>query len=317
MASKSNETVGQTACAVHVSPDVVDSGAEITLRVRASCTPACDLRGHNVVVRDHAGADAGRVSFSEFDGEASETVEFAVKAPVRAGTYTWYAVCPAVEKEGISYMEASAPISFTVEPHLTNVLVWDIPSAIVVGEKFRIKVGITCPTECDPTNRDFGIYDHVEAEAATGTLPGDRWPGTSGLYFAEVELEAPTAEGLYTWNVKAPEWNSTVPGSEAGIQHAEGSTSFGVRFVSQPEYTLRVEAVDKVSQTPLPGARVVMHPYNAVTDERGVAEVRVAKGAYRLFVSQTKYFTFGLPVDMTADTAARAELALEPVPERN
>jgi len=48
-----------------------------------------------------------------------------------------------------------------------------------------------------------------------------------------------------------------------------------------------------------------------------VAEVRVAKGAYKLFVSQTKYLTFGLPVEVTADITARAELELEPMPERN
>ena len=33
-------------------------------------------------------------------------------------------------------------------------------------------------------------------------------------------------------------------------------------------YTLTVEAVDKVSQEPLIGARVALHPYKAVTDER-------------------------------------------------
>ena len=60
-----------------------------------------------------------------------------------------------------------------------------------------------------------------------------------------------------------------------------------------------------------------MHPYKAVTDERGIAEVRVAKGAYKLFVSQTKYLTFGLLVEVTADMKTRVELDLEPVPERN
>jgi hypothetical protein len=60
-----------------------------------------------------------------------------------------------------------------------------------------------------------------------------------------------------------------------------------------------------------------MHPYRAVTDERGVAAMRVAKGAYQLFVSQTRYLTFGLPVEVTADMKTRAELDLEPVLERN
>jgi hypothetical protein len=78
-----------------------------------------------------------------------------------------------------------------------------------------------------------------------------------------------------------------------------------------------VETVDKISQSPLSGARVVMHPYRAVTDERGVAEVRVARGVYKLFVSQSRYLTFGLPVEVMADITTRAELDLEPVLERN
>jgi len=309
MASQSDKMRGHTTCAFDVSPDVVDAGAEMTLQGKVSCSPACDLRGHTLLVKDHAGAAAGTLELTEFDGETNQTGEFVVKAPVQPGGYTWLAVCPAVVKEGISYIEASTPISFTVKPHTTSVVVWDTPSAVVVGERFRSKVGIKCSNECLLTNRDFGIYDHEGAQVATGRVPGDPWPGT-GLYVAEVELEAPAGAGLYTWSVRCP-------GSDVGIPHAEGSISFGVRVVSHPEYMVTVETVDKVSQTPLSGARVVMHPYRAVTNERGVAEVRVAKGAYKLFVSQTSYITFGLPVEVTADMTARAELDLEPVPERN
>ena len=224
------------------------------------------------------------------------------------------------------------------KPHTTNVVVWDIPSAIVVGERFRIKVGMKCSDECDLANSPFGIYDNglqgseagsgirdpgSEEETgirdqgtgegkrvATGKLSSDLWPGTTGLYVAEVELEAPSEEGLYTWSAKAL-------GSDGEIPHADGSVSFGVRVVSHPEYLVTVETVDKESQTPLSGARVVMHPYKAVTDERGIAQVRVAKGAYRLFVSQSRYLTFGLPVEVAADMTARAELYVEPVQERN
>ena len=138
MASEGDQMRGRTTCAVQVSPDVVDAGAEMTLQGKVSCSPACDLRGHTLLVKDQDGADRGSVELSEFDGETSKTSEFVVKVPVKAGAYTWLAVCPAVVKEGISYMQATAPISFTVEPHTTNVLAWDIPSAIVVGERFRI-----------------------------------------------------------------------------------------------------------------------------------------------------------------------------------
>ena len=90
-----------------------------------------------------------------------------------------------------------------------------------------------------------------------------------------------------------------------------------MRVVGHPEYLVTIETVDKVTQTPLSGARVVMHPYRVVTDTHGVARVRVAKGAYKLFVSKTNYLTFGMPIEVAADMTARAELDLEPVPERN
>ena len=310
MASHSDETPGQTTCAVEVYPDVVDAGAEMTLQGKVSCSPACDLRAHRLSITDQAGAEVVSLELTTFDGTTNETRELVVTAPVKAGVYTWLAVCPGVVKEGVSYGEASAPISFTVTPHTANIVAWDIPSAIVVGERFRMKVGIKCSRDCRLTNKDFAIYDHEGAHVATGTLPGELWPETTGLYVAEIELEAPAAEGLYTWSVKGP-------GSGGEIPHAEGCISFGVRVVSRPEYVVTVETIDKVNQTPLSGARVVMHPYKAVTDERGIAEVRVAKGAYKLFVSQSRYLTFGLPVDVTADMTARAELYQEPVQERN
>jgi hypothetical protein len=310
MGSQNDKIRGHTTCTVEVSPGVVDAETEVTLQGKVSCSPACDLRGHTLLVKDQTGADAVRVEISEFDGVTNATGEFVVKAPFQPGAYTWLAVSPAVVKEGVSYMQVSTPISFSVKPHTTHVVAWDAPSAVVVGERFRMKVGIKCPNECDLTNGDFGIYDHEGGQVARGTLTGDRWPGTSGLYVAEVELEAPAREGLYTWSVRRQ-------GSDVEVLHAEGSISFGVRVVSHPQCLVTVEAVDKDNQTPLSGARVVMHPYKAITDERGIAEVRVAKGAYKLFVSQTKYLTHGLPVEVTADMKARVELDLEPVPERN
>jgi len=309
MASQSDITRGHVTFVIDVSPEVVDAGSEMTLHGEVSCAPVCDLRGHTLLIKDETGADRGSIELTKFDGETNETGEFVLKAPVRTADYNWLAVCPPVVKKAISYAEVSAPISFTVKSHTTSVVVWDVPSTVVASERFRIKVGIKCSSECDLTKRDFGIYNDKGTQVSTGLLPGERWPGT-GLYFAEVELEAPPSAGLYTWSVKNA-------GTDSGMPHAEGSVDFGVQVVSHPEFVVTVETVDKESQTPLEGARVVMHPYRTMTDERGVAEVRVAKGAYKLFVSQTRYLTFGLSVEVTSDMTARAELELEPVPERN
>jgi hypothetical protein len=229
---------------------------------------------------------------------------------------------------------AGVPDSRSVEPHTTHVVAWDVPSSIVAGERFTMRVGIKCAHDCVLAGSGFVIHDHEGARVATGALAADVLPGTTGLYVAQVELEAPRAEGLFTWKAVGPSTAlgpgpsaraatgpPTTPGAgaepEVEIAHAEGSVDFGVRVVKQPDCLVTVEAVDAVSQTPLCGAHLVMHPYRAVTDERGIAEVRVATGAYRLFVSYSRYLTFALPVEVTADTTVRAELDVEPEPERN
>jgi hypothetical protein len=309
MAPEGDVKRAETTCAVRVAPGVVDADAQLTLQVKVSCSPVCDLRGHTVLIKDHAGADVARVELTRFDGTATETDEFAVKAPLNPGRHMWSVVSPPVVTRRVSCPEATSTVSFDVKPHTTNVVVWDIPSAIVVGERFKVKVGIKCAHECPLAGRNFEVWSHEATLKGRGKLSDGRWPGTSALYVGEVELDAPVQEGLYTWTVKTP--------STSEIPHADGSASFGVRVVTHPECLVTVEAIDQVSQAPVSGARVVMHPYKAVTDERGVAQVRVAKGAYQLFVSQTRYVTFGVPVEVAADMTARAELFLEPVQERN
>jgi hypothetical protein len=286
-------------CVVHVSPQIVDAGADMTLHATVSCTPARDLRGHKLLIKDDAGADVGSLEIAYFDGESNETDELVAKAPVKPGAHLWSAV----------YEGTVTPISFSVKSHTTSVVVWDIPSAVVIGERFKTKIGIKCSSECPLKDRGFGIYDHEGTRVATAALSDNQWPGTS-LYSADLELEAPAAEGHYTWSVK-------YPASDFEMPHGEGCTSFGVRVVSRPELVVKVETVDMVTQMPLSGARVVMHPYRAVTDERGVTKLRVAKGPYKLFVSETGYLNFGLSLDVTADMKIRAELELEPVLERN
>jgi len=73
-----------------------------------------------------------------------------------------------------------------------------------------------------------------------------------------------------------------------------------------------IEAFDGDTQAPIKGAHVLLHPYRALTDERGVAKVKVAKGRYTLFVSGFNYIGHEQIIDVTSDVTARAELAVEP-----
>jgi hypothetical protein len=295
---------------IEVSPAEVDAAADLTLRAKVSCSPACDLRGKTLSIRDQDGALVSRIELTEFDGETNETNKFMVKAPDKAGAYTWLAEGPASADEGLSDMETSAPLSFQVKPHMTNIVVWEVPSAILAGEKFSIKIGIRCSSGCQPTGREMGIYDHEGTSVAKLALRSDVWPGTAALYFAEVELQAPDIQGLFKWEAK-------VPASDSELPHGEASLAFGVTFVKPPDFRVIVEAVDRETQAPLRGARVRMHPYRAVTDARGVAQLNVPKGAYKIFVSAPKYISVRTNSEVTENMTTKAGLTLEPVREKN
>jgi len=310
MASRKEPTRGRVDIALDVSPESVDAGAEIVLHAQVSCSPQGDLTGHSLVVKDEAGADIAALELTGIDDGENAVGTVALKAPLKTGRHAWSVISPAVVKKAVSYEEASKMMSFTVTPHTTRVLAWDIPPTVVAGNTFKIKVGIKCSSECVFADKAFAVYDHNGAEVARGALSDAIWPGTTGLYFAELELDAPSSADLYQWTVKST-------GKDFERPHVDGAAEFSFRVVSAPECLVTVEAVDKATQEPLADARVALHPYQAVTDERGFAEIRVAKGAYDLFVAKARYLTLGLPVEVTADMMARAELDLEPEHERN
>ena len=68
MAPKGDVISAETTCAVRVAPSVVEADAQVTLQVKVSCSPVCDLRGHNLLIKDHAGADVTRIELSGIPG---------------------------------------------------------------------------------------------------------------------------------------------------------------------------------------------------------------------------------------------------------
>ena len=289
-------------CMLEASPSQVDSGAELTLKGKVVCPSVEDLRGQDIQVIDQKGSLVERSAIIDFDGETNETSEFVVKAPVVPGTYTWVMVCPGCPARGVA--ESRAPFSFEVKPHDTSVVVWGVPPTIECGEKFSVKIGVKCSSECRPAPWTVEIRDEDGGERVTSIVAGERWPGTSALYYTEAEMSAPDTEGLYIWEAK-------VIGDDLAIPHAECVSSFSVRVVPIPECLLTVEAIDITSRDPVEGARVVVHPYEALTDERGMAELRVPKGVYQLFVSGKEHFPIRIDGDMKEDIRISVELRLD------
>jgi hypothetical protein len=305
MAAKAVSTQGRRTCAVEVSPCEVDAGAELTVTVRVSCADGFDLRGQSVSIRNRDGHELATAHLTEFDGETCATGTFVVRAPLEVGEHTYRAVLAAHEKDGVLHEETSTEFSFAAKPHATSVNVWSMPSAIAAGERFRFKVGIKCSAGCKLTGRPLTVFDDEGAQMGAASLRDDIWPGTNALYFAEVDAQAPLRTGDHEWRVDCPELGSHVP-------HAAGALIFTVKVVSPPDHEVKVEAFDAETYTPIMGAHVLLHPYRALTDEWGVAKVRVAKGRYKLFVSGFRYIAYQGFLDVAGDATARAELTSEP-----
>jgi hypothetical protein len=187
------------------------------------------------------------------------------------------------------------------DEHAVELTVWDVPPTTVAGERFAVSVGARCSAGCDLGGRELSIFDQKGSRAGTVKLSHDVWRGTEALYFAKVEVRAPLEAGSHQWEAKIAGW-------KAGLTHAAGSFTLTVRVVPFPDCEVTVRAVDREKQTPIAGARVVMHPYRAVTDDNGIAKVRVARGQYDILVSGARYLPACVSLEVTADMITSAEL---------
>jgi hypothetical protein len=187
------------------------------------------------------------------------------------------------------------------ELHAAELTVWDVPSAIVAGERFKAMVGVRCSGGCNLGGRELSLFDQQGSRVGTATLGHDVWPGTEALHVAEVEATAPPAIGSHEWQVKTAGWDSEPP-------HTAASFPMVVRVVGAPDCEVTVRAVDREKQIPIKGACVVMHPYRVVTDENGIAKIRVARGQYDILVSGSQYMAACASVEVTADMTTSAEL---------
>jgi hypothetical protein len=297
-----DELAASRACHVELASGVIDAGGDLKMKLSLTCVPPRDCTGYVAELRDQKSRVVATAAFVAFDGDTSETDWFEVRGPDEPGDHTWFVAVPFPDE---TPPEVVTPVAFTVRAHALNVVVWDVPSAIVRGESFAIHVGIKCNSACALAGHAFEVLDASGAAVAAGRLGPDPWQNTRALHFARVELKAPDATGRQEWKVRVAE-------SAGGLPHAAASVGFGVIFVPPPECLLAVEAIDRDTRQPIAGAQIVVHPYRTFADAEGRAQIRVPKGEYTVFVSRRKYLPTRLPVAVTEDLRVTAELMLEP-----
>ncbi|MBI4787683.1 MAG: hypothetical protein HY782_11620 [Chloroflexi bacterium] len=291
---------------IEPAPAALYAGSDMALNVQVSCPSNCNLQGSKVTITSDDGAAIKEIELVSFGRPANETDEFIVRAPTKPGEYTWTAVFAAQEQEGVLHEECSTSFSFVVKPHTTSIAVWDVPSPIVFNTSFTIKVGVQCSAECELAAKEVAIHDDTGVRVATGTLGDAPWSDTGALYWAEIDLKAPSVEGYYTWEAKFSK-----PDMELG--HEGSCYPFGFRTATQPDHVVTVEVLDKVTKTPIKRSDVILHPYRGYTDERGVAMLTVPKGDYELYIMAAEKQSFQTTLNVAGDVAVRAELLVVPV----
>jgi hypothetical protein len=305
---KGHET---TTSVVEAPPAEVDGSADMALRVEVSCSSACDLWGRTVKIIDQDGTVAQEAPLVSFDGAGSSTDEFLVKAPFEPGEYAWTAVFPAQDEEGVLHEESSAPFSFTIKDHATDIRVWDAPSSVAVGGKFGIKVGVECSSECSLAGQEVEVLDHNGASVATGSLGEEPWPETTALYWTEMEVAAPSTEGRFRWQARLPE-------PDLEVTHGEASCTFALAVAKKAECIVTIEVGAEDAETPLKKARVRLRPqiyrgstYMAETGEDGAARLQVPAGMYQLYVWGDEHEKVVPSVKVEGDLTITVELSDE------
>jgi len=287
-----------------LSPDEVDAGTDVTLKIGVVGPHVHDLSRTSISIRDTEHTEVAKSELTKADGEGYESDAVVLTAPSAAGEYVYRVLLVTTDKDGSLHEQASTELHLVVKPHDVQLNVWDVPSAVVVGEAFNFVVGIKCSAGCNLAGRELGIFDRDGCQHGAARLGDDIWRGTDALYFAEVESEAPSA-GDQHWEVRTAAWCSDLP-------HVAGSFRMSVKVVSPPDCEVTIEAVDREKQTPIKGARVVMHPYRATTNENGIARLKVTKGRYDVLVSGSKYVPASTTVEVIANMITRAELDEDP-----
>ncbi|MCL2137234.1 MAG: hypothetical protein FWH40_06930 [Coriobacteriia bacterium] len=224
--------------------------------------------------------------------------------------------------EGLQAENASGAEEAPVKQaaHKTSLAVWDIASPVECASAFRIKVGAKCAHSCSLAGLGVGIYDDSGTLQGFGQLSFDVFSESVALYWLEIELAAPQAEGNYVWEARLDESRLDIGGFDiegrtAGpadsvepVEHAAAIKGFSFSAKAKAQYKVNIAVVGKDTQA-YPGRTVVMlRPYRNYTGDDGVAAFEVAPGQYMLFARADKYEDYNEVIQIEADLDLRIEL---------
>jgi hypothetical protein len=299
--------------ATHVTVITVDEpaevavGADFVLTVMVSCPAGCDLSSIPIEITAPDGART-TVEPGVGDTDVAAARRIALKAPLRAGEQIWLLSCAARKAGGWHHEASQLRVPVRIQPHETSLAVWAIPSPVITGRPFAIKVGAKSAAGCNLAGVPIAVRDEAGKVLASDVLGEKPWPGTSALYWVELALIAPAEAGMFSWSVEFAAAGLALP-------HHGASSRFCIAIVDPPQHKLTVKVVERETAIPVENAHVRLGAYRAATGSTGIAELMLPKGPYSLNVWKPGYEVPPTPIALDADLAL--EIAVAAIPEEN
>ncbi len=288
-------------------PAEVPVGSALVLQVAVACPAGCDLAGLPLMVTGPGGEVTTIEACSDQAAAPQEAAPRTINllAPRQVGQHVWSIRLPAHESAGLRHAECTLAVCVHTKPNATSLAVWAVPSPVVMGERFSVKVGAKSAAGCELGGRRIQISDQSGRLLGQGQLQATPWPGTSALYWTEVEVLSPDREGMFWCTVNFAADDVETP-------HEGSSSKFSVAIVRPPEHRLTIEVLEKDTKAPIEDAQVRLGAYGAATDPSGRAEVELPNGSYELTVWKVGYDTPGLTVDVHDDVSVQVEAVIVP-----
>jgi hypothetical protein len=269
-------------------PPEVDAGTRVIVKVHVSCAHGCRLGGspvHLIAGNVLLPAVLEEVAEGSTDeaGPPDHVAELAAIVPSLIGTFAWSVALPPSEVDGVVHEETTTPLEFTTVPHKTSMAVWDVRSPAAAGTCITAKVGLRCTVGCRLTGQRVDVLDESGARVGDARLGGTPWAGTDALYWGDLQLATPTAEGLATRH-------ATFEADGMELPHEVSSVSFTFWTMPPPEHRVAITVVDSRTGAGLPDVEVRLGLCMAMTDGQGVVGLDMPGGRYELSI-RTDGFT--------------------------
>jgi len=279
-------------------PAEVAAGTDLVLKIKLVCAAGCDLHSLPLTITgpDHEASASCHIN---------DNGEIALKVLPRVGPQSFTIAFGPHEAAGIRHEPCSLSLVVNAIPHGTSLAVWDIPSPIVKGERFAIKVGAKSAADADLKGLEIAIVDKSDTVVARGRLRETPWPGTTALYWDEVELPAPVEAGLSRWSVRFAPAGLALP-------HDGTAAEFTAAIVPPPQHRLIVKVIEQQSKAPIEDVQIRLGAFRGATGPSGLAEVMMPTGHYDLQIWKAGYEAPARPVDINADLAVEIEAVVLP-----